>query len=120
MKVSLSWLKEYAAIQSSPEEMAAKLTMAGLEVESFTNSFDYLDKVVVARVEEIAKHPEADRLNCCKVNVGDEILNIVCGAPNVREGMVVPCARIGAVLPGDLKIKKGKLRFWHRVQPYPP
>jgi len=110
MKVSLSWLKEYAAIQSSPEEMASKLTMAGLEVESFTNSFDYLDKVVVARVEEIAKHPEADRLNCCKVNVGDEILSIVCGAPNVREGMLVPCARIGAVLPGDLKIKKGKLR----------
>lgn len=110
MKVSLSWLNEYASINSDPEEMAAKLTMAGLEVEAFNGRFDYLDKVVVARVEEVVKHPKADRLNCCRVNVGEEMLSIVCGAPNVREGMLVPCARIGAVLPGDFKIKKGKLR----------
>ncbi|MCP4114477.1 MAG: phenylalanine--tRNA ligase subunit beta [Desulfobacteraceae bacterium] len=110
MKVSLSWLNEYASINSAPEEMAAKLTMAGLEVESFNGRFDYLDKVVVARVEEVLKHPKADRLHCCKVNVGAETLSIVCGAPNVKEGMLVPCARIGAVLPGDFKIKKGKLR----------
>ncbi len=110
MKVSLSWLKEYAAIDSSPEEMAAKLTMAGLEVESVASRFDYLDRVVTARVEAVVEHPGSDHLHCCRVNVGDTLLNIVCGAPNVREGMVVPCAMIGAVLPGDFKIKKGKLR----------
>lgn len=110
MKVSLSWLKEYAAIESTPEEMAAKLTMAGLEVESVTKRFDYLDKVVTARVEEVVKHPGADNLKCCRVNVGDAVLSIVCGAPNVSEGMVVPCAMAGAVLPGDFKIKKGKIR----------
>ncbi|ACN13577.1 PheT [Desulforapulum autotrophicum HRM2] len=110
MKVSLSWLKEYAAIESAPEEMAAKLTMAGLEVESVVSRFDYLDRVVVARVEAVIEHPGSDHLHCCRVNVGDTLLNIVCGAPNVREGMVVPCAMVGAVLPGDFKIKKGKLR----------
>lgn len=110
MKVSLSWLKEYAAIESTPREMVAKLTMAGLEVESVEEQFEYLDRVVTARVEEVVKHPGADHLKCCRVNVGDAVLKIVCGAPNVREGMVVPCAMVGAVLPGDFKIKKGKLR----------
>ena len=111
MKVSLSWLKEYTSVDIEPTEMAAKLTMAGLEVESFYDRYAYLDKVVVARVVETKKHPNADKLTCCSVNVGnDEIKNIVCGAPNVREGLVVPCAIIGAVLPGDFKIKKSKLR----------
>ncbi len=111
MKVSLSWLKEYTSVDIEPSEMAAKLTMAGLEVESFYDRYAYLDKVVVARVVETRKHPNADKLTCCSVNVGnDEIKNIVCGAPNVREGLVVPCALIGAVLPGDFKIKKSKLR----------
>ena len=111
MKVSLSWLKEYTSIDIEPTEMAAKLTMAGLEVESFYDRYAYLDKVVVARVEETRKHPNADKLTCCRVNVGnDEIKNIVCGAPNVRDGLVVPCALIGSVLPGDFRIKKSKLR----------
>ncbi|MGD9733412.1 MAG: phenylalanine--tRNA ligase subunit beta [Desulfamplus sp.] len=121
MKFTLSWLKEYTSVEYSPSEIAEKLTMAGLEVDSFENRFAYLDKIVVSRVEHVQKHPGADNLTCCKVNVGriagtknsgseDTILNIVCGAPNVREGLVVPCALIGAVLPGGIGIKKSKLR----------
>ncbi|MBF0233075.1 MAG: phenylalanine--tRNA ligase subunit beta [Desulfamplus sp.] len=121
MKFTLSWLKEYTSVEYTPSEIAEKLTMAGLEVDSFANRFEYLDKVVVSRVEYVEKHPAADNLTCCKVNVGkntagidmtgdDIILNIVCGAPNVRKGLVVPCAIVGALLPGDLEIKKSKLR----------
>lgn len=111
MKVSTSWLKKYTSVDYEPSDLAARLTMAGLEVESFENRYNYLDKVVVGRVEKAEKHPEADRLSCCLVNVGaEEPLAIVCGAPNVREGLIVPCATIGAVLPGDFKIKKSKLR----------
>jgi len=110
MKVSLSWLNEYTAIDSDPQELASRLTMAGLEVESFTQIYDYLDRVVVGRVEQVSGHPKADRLSCCRVNVGDRVVDIVCGAPNVAEGMTYPCALPGAVLPGDFKIKKSKLR----------
>jgi phenylalanyl-tRNA synthetase beta chain len=110
MKVSLSWLKEYTSVMGSPADIAAKLTMAGLEVDAVEDRFTYLDKVVVGRVDAVEKHPKADRLSCCRVDVGDETLSIVCGAPNVRAGLVVACARVGAVLPGDLVIKKSKLR----------
>ncbi|MBF0228021.1 MAG: phenylalanine--tRNA ligase subunit beta [Desulfamplus sp.] len=116
MKFTLSWLKEYTSVEYTPSEIADKLTMAGLEVDSFENRFAYLDKVVISRVEHVSKHPSADNLTCCKVNIGNDedgnniILNIVCGAPNVREGLVVPCALIGATLPGDIEIKKSKLR----------
>ena len=116
MKFTLSWLKEYTSVEYTPSEIAEKLTMAGLEVDSFENRFEYLDKVVVSKVEHVIKHPTADSLTCCKVNVGTNtegektLLDIVCGAPNVREGLVVPCALVGAVLPGDVEIKKSKLR----------
>ncbi|MBF0301495.1 MAG: phenylalanine--tRNA ligase subunit beta [Desulfamplus sp.] len=122
MKFTLSWLKEYTSVEYNPSEIAEKLTMAGLEVDSLENRFAYLDKVVVSRVEHTQQHPGADNLTCCRVNVGnlladgkddedaDTILNIVCGAPNVREGLVVPCALVGAILPGDIEIKKSKLR----------
>ncbi|MFH1155424.1 MAG: phenylalanine--tRNA ligase subunit beta [Pseudomonadota bacterium] len=110
MKVSLSWLREFAAITSGPSEIAEKLTMTGLEVESFNDRFSYLDKVVVARVKTVEKHPEADHLSCCTVDAGGESLSIVCGAPNVRAGMLTPCALVGAELPGDFVIKKSKLR----------
>lgn len=111
MKVSLSWLKEYVSVDLEPSVISEKLTMAGLEVDSVEQRFDYLDHIVVARVEEVKPHPNADKLSVCQVNTGaDELIQIVCGAPNVRAGMFVPCALPGAVLPGDLKIKKGKLR----------
>ncbi|MBF0210511.1 MAG: phenylalanine--tRNA ligase subunit beta [Desulfamplus sp.] len=116
MKFTLSWLKDYTSIEYSPSEIAEKLTMAGLEVDAFERRFAYLDKVVVSRVKSVQKHPSADNLTSCKVDVGadidgkETILNIVCGAPNVKEGLVVPCALVGAVLPSDIEIKKSKLR----------
>ena len=110
MKVSLSWLKEYTSVTENPAEIAAKLTMAGLEVEAVEDRYVFLENVVVGRVDTAEKHPEADRLSCCRVDVGDAVLSIVCGAPNVKSGMMVACARVGAVLPGDFEIKKSKLR----------
>ncbi len=111
MKVSLSWLKDYIDVDLPPARISDELTMAGLEVDSVEQRYDYLDNVVVARVEEVQPHPNADKLTVCKVNTGnDQLCQIVCGAPNVRQGMLVPCALPGAVLPGELKIKKGKLR----------
>ncbi len=111
MKVSLSWLKDYIDVDLPPARISDELTMAGLEVDSVEQRYDYLGNIVVARVSEVKKHPNADKLSVCKVDTGDDtVRQIVCGAPNVKEGMFVPCALPGAVLPGDLKIKKGKLR----------
>ncbi len=111
MKVSLNWLKEYVQVELEPPVIADRLTMAGLEVEAVEQRYNYFDDVVVAKVIEVRQHPNADKLSVCKVDTGgDDQIQIVCGAPNVHEGMFVPCALPGAVLPGDIKIKKGKLR----------
>ncbi len=110
MKVSLSWLKEYIPVDMATDELVAGLTMAGLEVDAVTERYDYLENVVVSRIVEISQHPNADKLSLCKVDVGDKIISIVCGAPNAAKDLVVPCALPGAVLPGGMKIKKGKLR----------
>ncbi|MBU1698138.1 MAG: phenylalanine--tRNA ligase subunit beta, partial [Proteobacteria bacterium] len=111
MKVSLSWLKEYICVDLEPSVIAEKLTMAGLEVDSVEEKYDYLANIVVAKVESVKKHPNADNLSVCSVDAGgDKLIQIVCGAPNVHKGMVVPCALPGAVLPGDKKIKKGTIR----------
>jgi phenylalanyl-tRNA synthetase beta chain len=110
MKVSLSWLKEYTPVNFSPEELSDRLTMAGLEVEGIESRFDYLENITISRVEKTEKHPNADKLTVCTVDVGDQTVQIVCGAPNVREGLIVPCALPGTVLPGDFKIKKSKIR----------
>src|SRR4030067_3189494 len=85
--------------------------MAGLEVEALEPVAPAFDNVVVAEVLEVVKQPNADRLNVCRVNVGEaQPLTIVCGAANVAAGVKVPCARIGAVLPGDFMIKQAKVR----------
>ena len=111
MKVSLSWLKEYIPVDYDAEDLDARLTMAGLEVDSVERLFENLDTVVVARVLERKQHPNADKLSCCLVDAGgDEPLHIVCGAPNVRENMTVACATVGTVMPSGMKIKKSKLR----------
>ncbi len=111
MKVSLSWLKEYVSIDLEPSVIADELTMAGLEVDSVEQRYNYLDHIVVARVKEVKKHPNADKLTVCQVDAGkEELIQIVCGAPNVRQDMTVACALPGAVLPGEFKIKKGKIR----------
>src|SRR6056297_1526754 len=101
MKVSLSWIKEYIPVDLGPDEIASRLTMAGLEVDAVENLYAYLDKVVVARVLDVRKHPKADKLTCCTVDTGNDApVQIVCGAPNVRQGMFSACALPGAVLPG--------------------
>ncbi|OGR26094.1 MAG: phenylalanine--tRNA ligase subunit beta [Desulfobacterales bacterium RIFOXYA12_FULL_46_15] len=111
MKVSLNWLKAYISVDLPPSIISEKLTMAGLEVESVEEKYDYLKQVVVAKVLEVKPHPNAGKLSVCRVDVGsNQGLQIVCGAPNVREGMFSPCALEGAILPGELKIKAGKLR----------
>lgn len=118
MKISYNWLKSYVNIPWDVEETGDKLTDTGLEVEGiepFESIPGGLEGVVVGEVLEVEKHPNADRLRLCKVNVGNgEPLSIVCGAPNVAQGQKVPVATVGAKLypaEGDpFEIKKGKIR----------
>ena len=111
MRFSEKWLREWVNPAVDTETLGHQVTMAGLEVDSIELAAPEFNDVVVAQIVAIEKHPDADRLNVCSVNVGqDELLQIVCGANNVAEGLKVPAALIGAKLPGGLKIKKGKLR----------
>ncbi len=111
MLVSTKWLSDYVNIDGiAPEELAEKITRSGIEVDSIIDRSQGMTNVVVGYVKECVKHPEADKLNICQVDVGEEITQIICGAPNVAEGQKVIVARPGAVLPGGLKIKKAKLR----------
>lgn len=112
MKVTYNWLKEFVDFDLDPVELADLLTMLGLEVEAVEQLGSGLDNVVVAKVLEKNQHPNADKLSLCKVDAGDngEPLSIVCGATNFKAGDTVALARIGAVLPGDFKIKRSKIR----------
>ena len=111
MLLSTDWLKEDYGIDLPPQLLAERLTMAGLEVDSMTTAAPPFSGVVVAQVLTLNPHPDADKLRVATVNSGTgEALQIVCGAPNVAVGVKVPLATIGAVLPGDLRIKKSKLR----------
>jgi len=110
MLVSYEWLKDYVEIDLSPEELAEKLTMTGIEVESVRQLDPGLKGVVVGKVLSVNKHPEADKLYVVQVDVKDEILDIVVGIANYETGDLVPVAKPGAVLPNGMKIKKTKLR----------
>lgn len=110
MKLSLNWLKEYVDIDVSPEELAHMLTMAGLEVEELEHLGRISDKVIVAKVVSVRKHPKADRLFLCDVDTGSSIVQVVCGAPNVEKGCLTPMALPAAELPGGIVVKEGKLR----------
>ncbi|MCR4299315.1 MAG: phenylalanine--tRNA ligase subunit beta, partial [Gallionella sp.] len=111
MKFSENWLRTWVNPALSSEALAHALTMAGLEVEALEAVAPAFENVVIAEVLEVVKHPDADRLNLCQVNVGEaRPLTIVCGAANVAVGAKVPCARIGAVLPGDFVIKQATVR----------
>ena len=111
MNVTLNWLKAYINFEFSPGELADRLTMLGIEVESIKHPGDELEGVIVGSVTSIRPHPNADKLVLCQVNTGGtEELQIVCGAPNVREEMLAPVATIGATLPVGLTIKHAKLR----------
>jgi phenylalanyl-tRNA synthetase beta chain len=110
MKFSENWLRQHVKTDASREQLAATLTAIGLEVEALTVLGASLDGVVVARIVECAKHPEADRLQVCQVDAGQGgLLQIVCGAPNARPGLVAPLATIGTQV-GELTIKAAKLR----------
>ena len=111
MKFSENWLRTWVNPALSSEELSHLLTMAGLEVEAMEKVAPAFNSVVVAEVISVDKHPDADRLNVCQVNAGESSpLTIVCGAANVKAGIKVPCARIGAVLPNDFRIKQAKVR----------
>jgi len=110
MRVSYRWLKELVDFDLPVEELASRLTDAGLEVETITPVGKDLNKVVVGEVRRITPHPRADKLSVCEVNVGAESLQIVCGASNVKEKAKVPVALIGARLPGGIQITKNSLR----------
>ena len=111
MKFSENWLRELVEIKADRAALAHALTMAGLEVEELTSLGEHLDGVVVAEIISAEKHPEADRLQVCKVDAGlAEPLKIVCGAPNARVGIKVPLAKVGANLPNGIAIKAAKLR----------
>ena len=111
MKFSENWLREIVAIDATHEALTERLSAIGLEVENVEAIGGPLDGVVVARIVSCAKHPEADRLQVCSVDAGgSEPVQIVCGAPNARPGLVAPLATVGATLPGGLQIKPAKLR----------
>ena len=112
MRVSLNWLRELIDIDLTPEELGKTLTIAGFEVEDIENLGTLADGVLVGKVVDRQPHPNADKLSVCTVNVGqDELLNIVCGAANVRADIYVPVATIGTYLPTvNLKLKKMKVR----------
>lgn len=110
MKISLNWLKTYVAIRKDVRQLADALTMVGLEVESVTERYAYLNAVLVGAVADVAPHPKADRLNVCQVDLGGRVLTIVCGAPNVAKGQRVPVALPGTVFPNGTELKEGLIR----------
>lgn len=110
MKFSEQWLRSWVSPQVSRDELVARLSMAGLEVDSVTPAAGVFSGVVVGEVLSTEQHPDADKLRVCQVSNGTESFQVVCGAPNVRPGLKIPFAMLGAELPGDFKIKKAKLR----------
>jgi phenylalanyl-tRNA synthetase beta chain len=111
MLLSLAWLREFTPYAGTPQELADRLTMLGLEIEEIKNPFESISAVVVGKVLTREAHPDSDHLSCCTVDVGGEApLPIVCGAPNVAAGQLVPVAMVGVTLPGGLTIKKSKIR----------
>ncbi len=111
MLLSLAWLREFTPYDGTPQALADRLTMLGLEVEEIKNPFEAIMPVVVGKVLTCAPHPDSDHLSCCTVDVGGPApLPIVCGAPNVAAGQLVPVAPVGVTMPGGLVIKKSKIR----------
>lgn len=111
MKFSQTWLREWVNPNNDTQALAHQITMAGLEVDDIVDVAGSFSGVKVGQVVECSQHPDADKLRVTKVDIGEEeLLDIVCGAPNCRQGIKVAVATVGAVLPGDFKIKKAKLR----------
>ncbi|MBW1658944.1 MAG: phenylalanine--tRNA ligase subunit beta [Deltaproteobacteria bacterium] len=111
MKISLNWLKQWVNVSDSPESIADRMTMVGLEAASVEPFGVGYDDIVIGRILKIEQHPNAEKLALCDVTVGgEEKLSIICGAKNIYEGAVVPVALIGSTLPNGMKIKRSKIR----------
>jgi len=110
MKISRKWLRDYVEFDLTDEQLAERLTLTGTEITGITSLNPGLDDVVVGHVLTKQKHPRADRLSVCRVDVGQEELEIICGAPNVEAGQKVPVALVGSVLPGDFRIEARAIR----------
>lgn len=110
MKVSLSWLREYIPVDMEVGELADRLTMAGLEVDSIEDRYAWLNTVRVGRVLTVDPHPRADRLKLCRVDAGDRTVQVVCGAPNVAPGMLAPLALPGTLFPSGRRLETGIIR----------
>jgi phenylalanyl-tRNA synthetase beta chain len=111
MRISVNWLNEWLGKPAEARDLAERLTMAGLEVEAVEPAAPPLPGIVVGEIVEREKHPNADSLSVCKVNVGgSELLQVVCGAPNARVGLKAPLATLGTTMPGGMEIKKARLR----------
>ena len=105
----MNWVSDYVDIAGEDlKELAVKITKSGVNVEKvITNK---IDNLVVGQIKKVTKHPDSDHLNLCMVDTGNDVVQIVCGASNVKEGLKVIVALPGAVLPGNFEIKKGKIR----------
>lgn len=111
MKLTFKWLNEYVNLDGlTAEQIADRLSMLGLEVDAVMHLAKGLEGLLTARIRRVLPHPDADRLTVCEVEVGAEIIQVVCGAPNAREGLLTAIARPGVTLPGGMKIKKAKVR----------
>ncbi|CAK7001232.1 MAG: Phenylalanine--tRNA ligase beta subunit [Desulfovibrio sp.] len=110
MLLPLNWLREFVPYEGTAQNLGDRLTMLGLELEEVTNPFAAIGEIIIGHVVACEKHPDSDHLSVTKVDVGTEVLDIVCGAPNVAKGQKVPVAPVGSTLPDGLVIKKAKLR----------
>ena len=110
MIVNTKWLEKYTEIPYSPAELEEKLTFLGLESTIKKNPVDRINGVIVAEIQEVMPHPNADRLKICRAETGSGSIDVVCGAPNVEIGQKVPLARVGTVLPNGLQLKPVKIR----------
>ncbi|WP_321531637.1 phenylalanine--tRNA ligase subunit beta [uncultured Desulfuromonas sp.] len=110
MNVTYKWLKEFVDFDLDGDQLSHQLTMAGLEVDYMEHLGAGLDSVIVAQLDQVEAHPDADKLTMCQVNTGTEVIPVVCGAKNHKQGDLIALAQVGTVLPGDFKIKKSKIR----------
>ncbi|MDZ7318032.1 MAG: phenylalanine--tRNA ligase subunit beta [candidate division KSB1 bacterium] len=109
MKVTIDWLKKYVDFPQSPQELAQRLTTVGLEVGNVTETQFQFDGIVIGQIEAIQSHPTQETLTICRVNLGQEKLDLVCGAPNVAVGLKVPVAKIGSRLPENQTVKSARI-----------
>src|SRR5262245_37417340 len=110
MIISLNWLRNYVEVPLSLEDLVHELTMAGLEVDGYHHLNPHLQKVVAVRLESFRKHSQADRLHVCQVSDGRNTYSIVCGAPDLEVGSIVPLALPGAELPNGITLKETQIR----------